>query len=63
MISTIKRQTKDLIAELNRVDWPSKDKVLKSTYAVVAVSVLIGIYLWGADILFSWLNELLLPKQ
>ena len=63
MISTIKRQTKDLIAELNRVDWPTKNKVLSATYAVVIVSVIIGIYLWGADIFFTWLTKFLVPKQ
>jgi preprotein translocase subunit SecE len=63
LISTIKRQTKDLVAELNRVDWPDKDKVRNATYAVVAVSVLVGIYLWGADIFFSWLTKFLLPGQ
>jgi len=63
LISTIKRQTKDLIAELNRVDWPAKNKVLGATYAVVIVSVIIGTYLWGADVFFSWLTKLLVPKS
>jgi len=62
LISNIKQQTKDLIAELNRVDWPTKNKVLSATYAVALVSVFVGIYLWGADILFSWLTKFLAPK-
>jgi len=63
LISTIKRQTKDLLAELNRVDWPSKNKVLSATYAVVLVSVFVGVYLWGADVLFSWLTKFLAPRH
>jgi len=63
LISTIKRQAKDLIAELNRVDWPDKNKVLSATYAVVLVSAFVGVYLWGADILFSWLTKFLVPRH
>ncbi|MDR2698016.1 MAG: preprotein translocase subunit SecE [Holophagales bacterium] len=63
MISTIKRQVKDLIAELNRVDWPTKNKVLSATYAVVIVSVFVGTYLWAADVFFSWVTRFLVPKS
>jgi preprotein translocase subunit SecE len=63
LISVIKRQVKDLSAELNRVDWPSKDKVKGATYAVVIVSVFVGVYLWGADVVFSWLTKHLLPRH
>jgi preprotein translocase SecE subunit len=52
-----------LVDELNRVDWPDKQKVLSSTYAVVAVSLVVAAYLWGADILFNWLTSLLLPGR
>ncbi|MCL1908253.1 MAG: preprotein translocase subunit SecE [Holophagaceae bacterium] len=63
MISVIKRQVKDLAAELNRVDWPTKNKVLSATYAVLVVSIFVGVYLWGADVFFSWVTKYLLPKQ
>ena len=63
MISAIRKRTKDLVDELNRVDWPDKQKVLSSTYAVVAVSLVVAAYLWGADILFNWLTSLLLPGR
>ncbi|MCL1893369.1 MAG: preprotein translocase subunit SecE [Holophagaceae bacterium] len=63
MISVIKRQVKDLAAELNRVDWPTKDKVLNATYAVLIVSIFVGVYLWGADVFFSWASKYLLPSR
>jgi preprotein translocase SecE subunit len=63
LISAIKRRTKDLVAELNRVDWPDKHKVLNSTYAVVVVSALVAAYLWGADVLFNWLTSMLMPGR
>lgn len=49
MIGAIKQQAKDLAAELNRVDWPSKEKVVTSTWTVVFVSVFVGVYLWSVD--------------
>ena len=63
MISTIKKQSKELWAELDRVDWPGKQKVLSATYAVVAVSVFVGFFLWGADLLISWGMQFILPHQ
>ncbi len=53
MIGAIKQQARDLFAELDRVDWPSKEKVLSSTYTVVIISVFVGAYLWAMDWIFS----------
>jgi len=53
VIGAIKQQAKDLSAELSRVDWPSKEKVMTSAYTVVIVSVFVGIYLWGVDWVFD----------
>ena len=63
MISAIKQQTKELLAELNRVDWPAKDKVLNASYSVVAVSVFVGLFLWGADWVISWGMKFILPSH
>jgi preprotein translocase subunit SecE len=63
LITTIKQQTKDLLAELNRVDWPSKEKVMSSTGAVVVVSVFVGAFLYGADRLISWGMSFILPHH
>lgn len=61
MISTIKQQTKDLAAELKRVDWPSKDKVWSATWAVLTVSALSAGYLFAADWIISLMMRLILP--
>lgn len=53
MIGAIKQQARDLFAELDRVDWPSKEKVLTSTWTVVAVSVFVGAFLWAVDWVLS----------
>ena len=53
MIGAIKQQAKDLSAELNRVDWPSKEKVMSSAWTVVLISVFVGVYLWCVDWVLS----------
>ena len=53
MIGAIKQQARDLFAEHDRVDWPSKEKVLTSTWTVVIVSVFVGVYLWSVDWVLS----------
>ena len=63
MITTIKHQAKDLLAELNRVDWPTKEKVMSSTGAVLVVSIFVGIFLYGADRIISWGVSFILPQH
>jgi preprotein translocase SecE subunit len=63
LIAIIKKQVKDLWTELDRVDWPTKDKVLHATYAVVAVSLFVGFFLWGSDLLISWGMTFILPSH
>jgi preprotein translocase SecE subunit len=61
VISNVKQQIKDLNAELKRVDWPSKQKVLSATWAVLIVSALSGGYLFAADWVISAAMRLILP--
>ena len=61
MIGAIKQQVKDLFAELDRVDWPSKQKVMSATWAVLIVSALSGGFLYAADWLISMAMRLILP--
>jgi len=63
VIGAIKNQTKDLLAELSRVDWPTKDKVMSSTWSIVFVSVFVGFFLWGADWAISYCMKFLLPQH
>lgn len=61
MIGAIKHQTKELLAELSRVDWPSKDKVMSSTWSIVIVSVFVGFFLYLADLGIAYVMKFLLP--
>ena len=55
------RQTKDLFAELQRVDWPNREKVVSSTVTVVVISIFIGLFLWLADLGLTWVMQRVLP--
>ena len=63
MIATIKQQTKDLFAELQRVDWPNREKVLASTTTVVFISLFVGLFLWLADLGLTWAMQYVLPRH
>lgn len=61
MIGTIKRQAKDLMDELNRVDWPAKAEVLSSSWSTVAISIFVGCFLWTCDWVLSKGAGFLIP--
>ena len=44
----------DIINELKKVTWPTREETMRLTVAVVVVSVAIGLGLGGIDIGFNW---------
>jgi preprotein translocase SecE subunit len=63
LISTIKQQSKELLAELHRVDWPAKEKVRDAAVSVVVVSAFVGAFLALADVVISWGMKFLIPHH
>jgi preprotein translocase subunit SecE len=57
------RGIRDILAELRKVTWPTREEVVRLTIAVVVVAVVIGLALGGVDLFFNWLvdNTLLRP--
>lgn len=56
------RFVQEVIAELKKVTWPSRDEVIRLTLVVIVVSVAVGAVLGTVDLVFAWLMErLLLP--
>ena len=51
------RWLEDIISELRKVTWPTRQDTLSLTWVVVIVSVVVGLALGGIDLLFSWLIE------
>ncbi|HEX5141470.1 MAG TPA: preprotein translocase subunit SecE [Dehalococcoidia bacterium] len=52
----------DIISELKKVTWPTRDETMYLTMVVIVVAVLVGALLGGVDIFFSWLIDRLLLK-
>lgn len=51
------RETYD---ELKKVTWPSRNQVIRLTTVVIAISVLVGIYVGGLDLLFAKIMGLII---
>ncbi len=49
-------------AELLKVTWPTKDQVIRLTTVVVVISVVVGLFLGGLDLVFTKLVELIIKK-
>jgi len=48
-------------AELKKVAWPTRETVIRLTLLVVAVSLVIGIYIFVLDRVFNTLLDVVLP--
>jgi preprotein translocase subunit SecE len=44
----------DVRGELSRVTWPTRKEVWATTVVVILVSLVFGIYLYGVDLVLSW---------
>lgn len=43
----------DMIAELRKVQWPTRNQLLQSTAVVLLVVLIVVIYLWAVDSVVS----------
>ena len=44
-------------AELKKVDWPGQSQVIQATTVVLIACVIVGIFLYGADLIFKRLVQ------
>ena len=51
------RWATDIITELRKVVWPSRQDTLHLTVVVLIVATIIGVALGGLDLGFAWLAE------
>lgn len=56
----VRRWMKDFVTELKKVTWPTFPKVLKQTGIVLLVTVCFLVIMLGFDLLFGYLNRLLI---
>jgi len=47
----------DIISELRKVTWPTRQDTFNLTLVVVVVSMAVGLALGGIDLLFNWFIE------
>jgi len=48
---------KDIISELKKVQWPTREEAWHLTLVVILVSVVVGVALGGLDSAFGWFME------
>lgn len=53
---------REVQSELKKVIWPTKDELIKLTVVVIAVSVVVGIYIGGLDIVFTKVTDLVVKR-
>lgn len=53
---------KEVIAELKKVTWPTKEETIKLTVVVIALSVLVGAFVGSLDITFLKITTLLFKR-
>ena len=44
---------RDIVAELKKVTWPTKNETIRLTTVVIAISLIIGLYVGIIDILLA----------
>ncbi len=50
---------KGVRAELRRVTWPDRKLVVKATVSVIIFSLVVGVYLWALDLVFTRILSLI----
>lgn len=52
----------EVLAELKKVTWPTREETVKLTAVVIAISVIVGAFIGGLDSLFVKATTLLFKK-
>ncbi|HEV8633421.1 MAG TPA: preprotein translocase subunit SecE [Chloroflexota bacterium] len=60
--SGLRRFFRDIRSELRKVVWPTREHAINLTMIVCAVSVAVGVFLGGLDLLFAELFKVLLGR-
>jgi preprotein translocase subunit SecE len=51
---------KEVRDELKKVVWPTRDEIIRLTAVVIIVSVIVGVYLGGIDLILTRLLALVI---
>lgn len=64
-ISTMKQAItflKEVRHELTKVTWPKREEVVKLTLLVIVISLIVGVYVGGLDVIFTKLLEVVVAR-
>ena len=61
MLTGVRRYLNESWSELKKVAWPTRETVIRLTLLVVAVSVIVGVYIFVLDRIFNTLLDTVLP--
>lgn len=53
--ASVARLPREVITELRRVTWPSREEAVRLTIMVLIVSTVVGLFLGGVDYVFNFL--------
>jgi len=60
-LGRLQNSVDNIIAELRKVTWPTQDETRNLTIVVIGISVTLGLFLGGIDLLLSNLYRLINP--
>jgi preprotein translocase subunit SecE len=44
---------RDVVKEMEKVTWPTRDELMESTKVVIIVSLIIALFTWAVDLVVS----------
>ena len=50
---------REMTAEMKKVTWPTRPEVVGTTVVVLIATLVFALYLWGCDLIFYKLTDLL----
>jgi len=53
-LEKIKKYLREVVAELRKVTWPTKDELIGSTIVTIVVSFIVAIFIGIVDRILSW---------
>jgi len=62
LIERVTRYFREVLVELRKVDWPSRQELTAMTIVVIVVLMAMSIYLGLWDLLFGWLFQQVLGR-
>ena len=62
LVERVTRYFREVLVELRKVDWPSRQELTAMTIVVIVVLMAMAIYLGLWDLLFGWLFQQVLAR-